>query len=140
LTLEPPRRLRIQRLQRDVDRAGKMLLLELRLRQHLHQLRALSKQPLHLVTVDRRRHRQSSSLKTSPNTIRPASIASGSEIGWPATSRCSTKYRSAFSRVSKKLSTSQQPRKLGRSPQALPLSTTASSGSHHAPSLGSSRT
>ena len=42
------------------------------------------------VTVDRRRH-QSPSLKTSPKTIRPASIASGSEIGWPATSPCSAR-------------------------------------------------
>jgi hypothetical protein len=56
------------------------LLLELLVRQNLHKLRALREQPLHLVTVDRRRH-QSISAKTSPNTIRPASIASGSEIG-----------------------------------------------------------
>src|SRR5262245_43403943 len=82
--LEPPRRLRIQGLQGDVDRAGKVLLLVLGLRQHLHELRALGEQALHLVPADRDRH-HSPPAKTSPKTRRPASIASGSEMGCPDT-------------------------------------------------------
>src|SRR5262249_46743399 len=84
LALESPRRLRIQGFQGDVDRARKVLLLVFGLRKHLDELRALGEQPLHLVSGDGDWHRPSS-VKTSPKTIRPASIASGSEMGCPDT-------------------------------------------------------
>src|SRR5262249_22967759 len=75
--------LAVELFERDVDRSGQVFLFELGDRQHLDQLCARGEETLHVVSVNRCWHQ--SPWSRSPNTIRPASIASGSAIGWPDT-------------------------------------------------------
>ena len=57
----------------------KVFLFELGGGQHLDELRTGGDEPPHFLSVDRCRHQFARI--TSPKTMRPASIASGSEIG-----------------------------------------------------------
>src|SRR5439155_4329483 len=115
LPVELPSRHGVERLERDVDRAGKVFVLVLLRRQNFDQLCRGGGQLLHVLAVDPGQHQ--SSLSTSPKTTRPASAAAGIVIAPPLISGCSRRQRSAFSAVSKKLRTSQQPQKLGPSQQ-----------------------
>src|SRR6266446_5617320 len=101
-----------------------MLVLVLVRWEHLNELRLFFlEQALEFAAIDRVRHQVS--LKIDSKIVRPASDASGIEIGRPLISGCSRRYAVALSADSKKLRTSQQPRKLGPSQQLLPASTTA---------------
>jgi len=61
IALQPPGTLGVEALERDVDRARKVLVFVLVLRQHFDELGAVVEQPLQFVAVDRRRHLHSSS-------------------------------------------------------------------------------
>src|SRR6266540_1929437 len=67
-SVELASRLPVEFLQRDVDRTGQVLLLELGGRQHLDKLRPLlADQPLQLVAVGRRRHQSATSARAVPS-------------------------------------------------------------------------
>src|SRR5262249_45741636 len=89
--IELARGVAVDRLERDVDRAGQVFVVVFIGREHLHELRVLVlEQALEFVAVDRGRHRYGS-WRRSAKTVRPASIASGIEIGKPVNSGCAAR-------------------------------------------------